>query len=232
MRFITFVTKQNCSKSYTSTTWRQLPSHMYPHVSVSELFLLEQCPRCFWLQKHGLKRPVTFPTILSAMDRVAKEDTANISRGKGRPAWLRTGHVVSGVPKRLSMEHNGITLQGFLDDIVKKETGYVVIDYKSSAKPYDMAKARRFYGTQLSAYGLLLERNGFAPVLHGTLVFYCPDFASSQSVTFTLNTVDLTLDMPSVLRLLDTARMTMALPSPPHGSCEWCKNITAAAAYR
>jgi hypothetical protein len=41
--------------------------------SPSSLSLLKDCPRCFWLSFHGVKRPETiFPSLPGGMDRILK----------------------------------------------------------------------------------------------------------------------------------------------------------------
>jgi len=121
--------------------------------------------------------------------------------------------------------------KGILDGLAKRRDGYVVIDFKTSASPYDLNKANHFYQTQMSAYAYLCEANGYRPVVGGELIFYCPSILSDKMATFEIFSVPTIIDMDRVEKLLERANMIAKMDTPPPGSCEWCRYREGAARY-
>ncbi|GAH25286.1 unnamed protein product [marine sediment metagenome] len=202
-------------------------------VSVTGLSELEKCERCFWYRTKRIYAPKIFPTILTALDGLQKRDTA-LRTQKGQDIrWLHEGTPLPGITKRMKATYNGITLKGEIDELVKVSSGYKVIDYKSSASPYELDKANHYYQTQLSAYAFLCEQNGFSPVVDAELVFYCPYFLEDKNAVFEIFRVPLTVNIPKVKMLLSRASEVMQMPSPPLGSsCDWCRYCEDRMRYR
>jgi len=192
-------------------------------ISVTGLSELEKCERCFWYRTKRIYKPAIFPTILTAFDGLQKRDTALRTQKGQRIRWLPEGTALPGITKRMKATYNGVTLKGEIDELVKVSNGYKVIDYKSSASPYDLDKANHYYQTQLSAYAFLCEQNGLRPVVGADLVFYCPSLLSGDTLTVQTFRVPVTTNIPKIKMLLTRASEVMQMPNPPLGSCEWCE---------
>jgi hypothetical protein len=197
------------------------------NVSVTGLQELEKCERCFWYRTRKIFRPGIFPTILTALDGLQKRDTALRTQKGQHISWLGNGisHGIPlpGITKRMKATYNGVTLKGEIDELVKVPNGYKVIDYKSSASPYELDKANHYYQTQLSAYAFLCEQNGFHPVVGAELVFYCPSLLDDKMLSMHMFRVPMILNIPKVKNLLERAAMIASRSSPPPGSCEYCR---------
>ena len=192
-------------------------------VSVTGLSELEKCERCFWYRTKRIFKPQIFPTILTALDGLQKRDTALRTQKGQRIRWLTEGTALPGITKRMKATYNGITLKGEIDELVKVSNGYKVIDYKSSASPYDLDKANHYYQTQLSAYAFLCEKNGFHPVVGAELVFYCPYLLDDISLSMRIFRVPTIINIPKVKMLLERAAIVSQQSSPPLTSCEYCR---------
>ena len=203
-------------------------------VSVTGLSELEKCERCFWYRTKRIFKPAIFPTILTTLDGLQKRDTALRTQKGQRIRWLAQGTALPGIKKMMSTEYNGIRLKGEVDELVKVSNGYTVIDYKSSASPYDLDKANHYYQTQLSAYAFLCEQNGFRPVVGAELVFYCPSLLSDKTLSMQIFRVPTTPNIPKVKMLLSRASVVMQMSSPPLGlsSCDWCRYCDDRMRYR
>ena len=200
-------------------------------LSVSALGELEKCERCFWLYTRGVHKPQKFPTVLNAMDKLEKEDAVRRARKGEMIRWLRGDTVLVEIDKQLQAVHGGVMLKGILDALARRRDGYVVIDFKTSASPYDLDKANHYYQTQMSAYAYLCEANGYRPVVGGKLIFYCPSILSDKTATFEIFSVPTIIDMDKIEKLLERANIIAQMDTPPPGSCEWCRYREAAARY-
>ncbi len=192
-------------------------------VSVTGLSELEKCERCFWYRTKRIYAPRVFPTILTALDGLQKRDTALRTQKGQRIRWLAQGTALPGITKRMKATYNGVTLKGEIDELVKVSNGYKVIDYKSSASPYDLDKANHYYQTQLSAYAFLCEQNGFRPVVGAELVFYCPSLLDDKLLSMQIFRVPTTINIPKVKMLLERALQVSRMSSPPLTLCEFCR---------
>lgn len=194
-------------------------------LSSSTLNLVEECERCFWYQTKGVPRPGrVYPSVLNAMDRLIKLDTARrVKRGE-RLSWAGpAGTIVTGAGGKLTLEVGEMRLTGMLDELVKTPGGYKLIDYKSAAKPYDREKAAYWYTLQLSAYALLCEANGYSPVIATSLVFYTPKLLSASQATFDITEVPVPVDTDRVWKVLKRAEEISKMSVPPETSCEYCR---------
>jgi len=194
-------------------------------ISVTGLSELEKCERCFWFRTKRIYKPQIFPTILKSMDSLVKRDMALKTQKGQRIRWLAQGTALPGIRKTMKATYNGVTLRGRIDELVKVSNGYKVIDYKSSASPYELDKATHYYQTQLSAYAFLCEQNGFRPVVGAELVFYCPSLLDDISLSVGIFPMPVNINIPKVKMLLTRASEVALLSSPPSGSssCEWCR---------
>jgi len=201
-------------------------------VSVTGLSELEKCERCFWYRTKRIFKPQVFPSILKRMDTLVKKDTALRTQKGERIRWLSEGIALPGIKKMMSTVYNGVRLKGELDELVRVSNGFKVIDYKTSASPYELDAANHYYQTQLSSYAFLCEQNGFRPVVGAELVFYCPSLLSGETLSMQVFRVPTIINIPKVKMLLERAREVMQMSSPPLTSCEWCRYCEDRMRYR
>jgi hypothetical protein len=155
-------------------------------LSRSKIELLQDCPRCFWLDvKQGVKRPFGPPyTINNAIDWLFKQEFDEY-RAKGKPHPVMVAHDVDAVPFRHEKldqwRHNFTGVQvphkpsdflvfGAVDDLWVNPKGEVhVVDYKATGaaqhKIYDE------YRRQMEIYQWLLRGNGLTVSPVGYFVF-------------------------------------------------------------
>ena len=198
-------------------------------VSVTGLSELEKCERCFWYRTKRIYAPRVFPTILTTLDGLQKRDTALRTQKGQRIRWLAQGTALPGIKKRMKTTYNSVTLKGEIDELVKVSNGYKVIDYKSSASPYELDKANHYYQTQLSSYAFLCEQNGFRPVVGAELVFYCPSLLDDNLLSMQVFRVPVIINIGKIKQMLKRAHEINMMPKPPYGDCEWCRYVNARA---
>src|SRR3989344_3467021 len=150
---------------------------------------MEECPRCFWLDKHKVwKRPSgAFPTLPAGMDRVLKAHFDKF-RDKGvlPPELCNNAHC-----QELKLFNNlellklwrsnlkgirwddadGNILFGAVDNLLVKGNKLVVLDYKTRgyATKEDTAD---HYQNQLDIYNFLLRKNCHETEDYAFLLFY------------------------------------------------------------
>ena len=126
-------------------------------------FLWDECPRCFYLKHvHGFKRPAApFPSIFGAIDRAMKDyyggrPTSDIDPSLPAGRVLPGENWVESVPIQIPGCQARCYFRGKYDTLLQFEDGtYGVVDFKTSnPKPAHV----EFYGRQLHAYTLSLER--------------------------------------------------------------------------
>lgn len=159
-------------------------------LSPSSLSLLEECPRCFWLQfNKGIKRPSTiFPSLPSGMDKILKEHFDRFMERGCLPPELTEleGEVKLFANKELLenwrnwrkglrwKDKEGNELTGALDNVLQKGKKLIVLDYKTRGFPLKEDSAG-YYQNQLDIYNFLLRKNGYATADYAYLLFYHPD---------------------------------------------------------
>ena len=149
-------------------------------LSPSNLNLMEDCPRCFWLHMvKDIKRPSGFmPGIVNRMDSIIKK-YFNKYREQGiLPPIIEgkiNGKLAVDMPKTLKHQENSeIIVQGRPDEYLELEEGYIVaLDHKTKSKePEDVHSA---YQLQLDVYSYLLKMNKYKTTNRAYLAFYYPD---------------------------------------------------------
>jgi len=159
-------------------------------LSPSTLSLLEECPRCFWLQfNKGIKRPSTiFPSLLGGMDRILKEHFDRFMEKDGLPPELSDldGDVKLFDDKDLLESwrnwRKGLRwkddkcneLTGAVDNILQRGKKLIVLDYKTRGSPLK-EDSSDYYQNQLDIYNFLLRKNGYDTEDYAYLLFYHPD---------------------------------------------------------
>ena len=150
-------------------------------LSPSSLNLLEECPRCFYLQVVKKIRRPTGPmsSIPIKMDSIIKK-YFNKYREKGiLPPLIKNkinGVLPLNMPKTLYFEDkkSGIRLKGLPDEYLKLEDGSIIpFDHKTKSKAPE--KTHPSYQLQLDCYTFLLKVNSYKTKNFGYLAYYYPE---------------------------------------------------------
>ncbi len=184
-------------------------------LSPSSLKLMEECPRCFWLQKHKVwSRPSgAFPTLPAGMDRILK---AHFDRFRVRgelPPELRANNHCNGLKlfndeDLLKVWRNnlkgirwtdkeGNVFYGAVDNILTEGKKLVVLDYKTRGYAIKEDTAST-YQIQLDAYNFLLRKNDYETAEYGFLLFYMPkEVTETGEVIFDTELIKVKTDPPN-----------------------------------
>jgi len=199
-------------------------------LSPSNLNLLRDCPRCFWLHMvKKIKRPMgPMSSIPIKMDSIIKH-YFNKYRDIGKlPPIIDgkvTGWLAVGMPKTLKSElDNGITLWGRPDDYLKLKDGNIVaFDHKTKSKAPE--NVHPSYQLQLDAYSYLLKKMGYDTISKAYLAFYYPDECELHNgMTFNCTVIEVKTNFSRVNNLIDKAYNVLNgnLPASDE-NCEYCK---------
>lgn len=214
-------------------------------LSPSSISLMEECPRCFWLEKHDVwRRPAgIFPSLPSGMDRILKIHFDRFMARKMMPPELREnihcfGCRLFGNFELLRQWRNnlkGISWQdpqgnifhGAVDNILVKGKKLIVLDYKTRgyALKEDTAK---LYQNQLDCYNFLLRKNNYETEDYAFLLFYYPrEVLETGEVVFDTQLVKMKVDVKNAEQLFNKAIKLLRGPCPKAQECEWCGLIKA-----
>jgi hypothetical protein len=208
-------------------------------LSPSTLSIFTECPRCFWLHFHGIKRPDTiFPSLPSGMDRILKQHFDRYARRgqlppelkplRGQVALFDDGGLMSDWTSNrrgLNWEHRGNILRGAVDYILVREGKLIVLDFKTRGFPLKEDTAKH-YQNQLDIYNLLLRKNGFRTEDYSYLLFYHPhEVARNGKIDFVTDLVRMKTYPGSAERLFRKAVAVLEgrkpEASPGCGFCQW-----------
>lgn len=191
-------------------------------IAVTSINKVKECPRCFWFDRKIGSAPFLFPSIPFQMDRIIK----NFVRGKSElPDWYPVKGEVIEIGRLDAFEQeSGLTVKGELDELVKTQNGYYIVDYKTG-KPKD--EVPDYYQSQLDGYAFLLEANGYNPVTGGALIYFTPKEGEiiSGKVLFKITPVPGDVDPERIMEPLFQARkiIEMDAPPPPSSDCDMCR---------
>jgi len=211
-------------------------------LSPSTLNLFKECPRCFWLQFHGARRPSgIFPSLPSGMDKVLKEHFDRfMEKGSLPPEILKCPELSScslfDDKEKLKVwrsnfkgiqwtdPESGVLLRGAVDNILKRGGRLIVLDYKTRGYPLK-EDTHEHYRLQMNLYNFLLRKNGYRTEDASYLLFYYPSHvADNGDVAFHTKLVRMDVDIASAesvfRKAVDVLKMDDA-PDPGEG-CEWC----------
>ncbi len=211
-------------------------------LSPSTLNLMNECERCFWLDKHDVwKRPNgIFPSLPSGMDRILKHHFDKF-RDKNLlpPELCNNSHcenmkLFDDKEKMKIWQSNfkgvswkdkeGNELHGAVDNILVKGKKLIVLDYKTRGYALKDDTAEH-YRLQQNVYNFLLRKNGYQTEDYFFLLFYVPkEVMSTGEVIFDTNLVKMKVD---VKMAEDTWKKALKLLEGecPKKSCEWCEKV-------
>ena len=215
-------------------------------LSPSSLGLFLECQRCFWLEKHkAWKRPAgIFPSLPSGMDKILKEHFDRFREKKQLPPELcDNGHCenmqlfgsTENERKLLDLWRNnrkgiqwedkkGNVLHGAVDDMLKKGSKLVILDFKTRGFPLK-EDTNAMYQYKMDTYSLLLLKNNHQTENYGFLLYYMPSHVTeSGEVVFNKELVKLKVD-PSVAEKVFNTAIKVLNGDCPSKKCEWCEGI-------
>jgi len=203
----------------------------------STLNLLDDCPRCFYLQyRHDLKRPDgIFPSLPSGMDRILKEHFDLYASKDELPPEIKglkdvkifrdpIINVWRNNRKGIEFkDEDDNILKGAVDAILIRGKKLIVLDYKTRGYPLK-EDTHEHYRNQLNLYNLLLRKNGYETEDYSYLLFYHPNRVIESVVMFNSDLVKMDVDIKSAQDLLKKAISLLdgKMPDASPG-CGYCK---------
>ncbi len=222
-------------------------------LSPSQLNLMHECPRCFWLTCHEKwKRPAgIFPSLPSGMDSILKKHFDKfMEKGKLPPELCNEKNETECKnlklfdDKKLLYEWRnsrkglwfedgeGNILHGGIDNLLinKLNNKIIVLDYKTRGLPLK-EDTHEHYQDQLNIYAFLLKKLGKEVEDFAYLLFYHPkEVLDSGAVIFhtDLKKMNVSPDdaediFKKALKLLDG--------KCPSTTCEWCEGAKESKSY-
>jgi len=214
-------------------------------LSPSILTLMEECPRCFWLNFHGKKRPEgIFSSLPSGMDGILKKHFDKfMERGK-LPPELKENEECKGMKlfddadllkewrnnfKGISCtDKEGNILHGAVDNILIKGKKLIVLDYKTRGYPLKEDTAAH-YQNQLNFYNFLLRKNGYETEDYAFLLFYIPrEVKETGEVIFDTKLIKMKINVSEAEKIWKRALKLLSGPCPSkhdeaQDRCAWCE---------
>ncbi len=207
-------------------------------LSPSSLSILKDCPRCFWLHFHGVKRPAAiFPSLPSGMDGILKKHFDNFMEKGLMPPELSSlkGFKLFDDADLLKVWRNnlkgiqwtdkhGNLFRGAVDNILVKGSKLVVLDYKTRGFPLKEDTAAH-YSDQMDIYNFLLRKNGRLTEDYAYLLFYHPSHVNRDgSVVFNTDLVKMKVDVSNAERIFKKAVSVLDGEIPDASpECQYCR---------
>ncbi len=208
-------------------------------LSPSSMNLIEDCPRCFWLQiVKKISRPSgIFPSLPSGVDKMLKEHFDRFRDNNDLPPELKHHKIdaqlfddkellkkwrnnLKGI--EFKDEENDILLHGAVDNLLSKEGKLIVLDYKTRGFALKEDTAHH-YQDQLDIYNFLLRKNGYETEDYAYLLFYMPErVLESGEFIFKNELVKMRVDVEHAEFLFKRA-IKLLKEDCPEETCEWCR---------
>ena len=211
-------------------------------LSPSSLALMEECPRCFWLEKHKIwKRPSSgFPTLPSGMDKILKTHFDKFMRKGLLPPEIKDHHHTRGLKlfdnesllaewrnnlKGISWtDSQGNILHGAVDNILINGKKLIVLDYKTRGFQLKEDTADH-YQHQIDIYNFLLQKNSYETENYAFLLFYIPSHVlETGEFVFDAVLARRDINIKHAEALFSKAIKLLNSECPEKG-CEWCERF-------
>ncbi len=210
-------------------------------LSPSSLNLMEECPRCFWLNKHKVwTRPSTpFPQLPNGMDRVLKSHFDKFRDRGELPPEIKDHHHTKNLKlfdnkELLTLwrnnrkgiqwtDENGNILSGAVDNLLIKGEKLIVLDFKTKGAPLkDETEAGDGYQNQLDFYNFLLRKNNYETEDYAFLLFYYPkEVLETGEVIFDSVLAKRNIDIKNAEKIFEKA-IKLLNGECPDKCCDWC----------
>lgn len=210
-------------------------------LSPSSLTLLEECPRCFWLQVvKKIRRPSgAMSSLPNGMDRMLKKHFDKHRDKKELPPELRNHEL--GVElfhdrKLLDIwrnnrkgiayhdKKNNIILYGAIDELLQKGSKLIVLDFKT--RGFDLKEdTAHQYQDKMNLYALLFRLNGYQIENYAYLLFYMPEsILESGEFVFKTELVKMKINLEHAEMLFQKAIKVLNNKIPEaNDGCGFCK---------
>lgn len=207
-------------------------------LSPSTLNLMQDCPRCFYLQiVKGIHRPRGIMSgIVMKMDSIIKKYFDKYrSQGKLPPIIEKQvkGKLPKDMPKTLYYKENGkITIVGKSDEYLELEDGSIVpFDHKTKSTP--PIATHRAHQLQMDVYAYLVKMNGYKTTNKSYLAYYYPDDCDiHQGLDLHCKVVEVPTSLEKAKQHIKKAIEILELEEPPNPSkeceyCHWAKGVSS-----
>ncbi len=210
-------------------------------LSPSSISLMQNCRRCFWLDKHKMwSRPLwPFPSLPSGMDRVLKAHFDRFTARRELPPELKSRFKSAYrlFDNKALLEEwrdwrrglrwqdkDGNVLMGAIDNVLIKGRKLVVLDYKTRGYPVKDDSAEH-YQSQLDIYDFLMNKAGYPTERYGFLLFYVPKFVHENGAVHFETTLKRIPVDPAHAELLFKRAVRLLEGPCPRERCEWCNYV-------
>ena len=209
-------------------------------LSPSSMNLIEECPKCFYLQVvKKISRPAgIFPSLPSGVDRTLKEHFDRFMEKDELPPELKNIKDIKLFNDREKLklwrnnfkgieyydEENDVLLHGAVDNLLKKGDKLIVLDYKTRGFALKEDTAHH-YQDQLDIYNFLLRKNGYLTEDYSYLLFYMPESVmETGEFKFKNELVKMKVDVKHAEDLFKRAIKIVKGNIPEKGEkCTFCK---------
>jgi len=210
-------------------------------LSPSSLGLLDDCPRCFWLQMvKGVKRPdAIFPSLPSGIDSVLKAHFDSYRKRGELPPELVSHKITAKLFADTALldvwrnnfkgiqwtdRESGMTLRGAVDELLDQDGTLIVLDFKTRGFPLKEDTAE-YYRDQIDLYNFLLGKNGYKTADYAYLLFFHPvGMNGHSSFLFKTDIVKMDVDVKHAEQLFKNAVKVLSGQAPePSKGCGYCK---------
>src|SRR3989338_1321984 len=218
-------------------------------LSPTSLNLMQECPRCFWLDKQDRwKRPAgIFPSLPNGMDKILKIHFDKFMEKGELPPELCDNKECRNLKlfddenllsvwrtnlKGISwVDENGNILHGAVDNILinKLNNKLIVLDYKTRGFPLK-EDTHEHYQLQLDVYNFLLKKNGYETEDFSYLLFYVPkEVLPTGEVVFDTNLVKMNVSAERGKKAFNDALKLLNGRCPKKHEekiCPWCELLS------
>jgi hypothetical protein len=212
-------------------------------LSPSSLNLMQECPRCFWLDKNNVwKRPEgIFPSLPNGMDRILKihfdrfRDRGMLPPELSKSECKDDGCLLFQDRELLKIwrnnlrgiswkDENGNELRGAVDNLLIKGKKLIVLDFKT--RGFGLKEdTHEKYQLQMDVYNLLLRKNGYETEDYAFLLFYVPkEVLETGEVIFDTTLKKVPVNTKNAEAVWKKA-LDMLNSECPAESCEWCERF-------
>jgi len=211
-------------------------------LSPSSINLMQECPRCFWLDKHKVwKRPNgAFPSLPSGMDKILKEHFDRFrDKGELPPELCNNSHCEglklfndkellkiwrNNLKGIIWSDKEGNMLHGAIDNLLTKGKKLIILDFKTRGFPLK-EDTHEHYKDQLNIYNFLLRKNNYETEDYGFLLFYVPkEVLPKGEVIFDTKLIKIKIDVKNAESLFKNA-IKLLNNECPKKTCEWCEKV-------
>ena len=211
-------------------------------LSPSSIGLMQECARCFWLEKHGVwKRPEGITaSLMNGMDKILKvhfdkfrdsgklppelcyhEQCENLKLFGDQELLRKWRNNLQGIRWT---DSDGNVLFGAVDNILMREDKLIVLDFKTRGFALKEDTSAH-YQHQLDIYNLLLRKNGYKTEDYGFLLFYIPEkVLETGEFVFESKLVKMEANPAHAEKLFREAIGLLNGECPKKG-CDWCEKV-------